>query len=195
MKKLILVAGVPASGKNYVSSALLRSISGAAYFDKDDLCDLVDCALRIADQPSNRDTDFFNQNIKPYEYLTIERLALTALRHAECAIVNAPYISQLSDAAYMTDLRRRANECGAELAVIWIAVPEKEVLRQRMLGRASARDEWKLLHFDEYYESVRLSAPSALKERGIIDELIVFLADTEREFSKSLELSLKYIKG
>jgi tRNA uridine 5-carbamoylmethylation protein Kti12 len=194
LKKLILVTGVPASGKNYISNALLGALQNTSYFDKDDLCDLVDCTLKIANQPSNRDTDFFNQNVRPFEYKTIERLAFTSLRHSDNAIINAPYISQLSDAGYMSDLKQKANAIGAELAVIWVDVPEKSVLKHRMQARASERDEWKLEHFDEYYESIRISPPTALELQGAIDKLIVFSANTDGEFEKSLKLALKYIK-
>ena len=79
---------MPASGKNYIAASFLSSLLNTAYFDKDDLRDLVECALRIAGQSSNRDTDFFNQNVRPFEYKTVERLAFTALRHADNAIIN-----------------------------------------------------------------------------------------------------------
>ena len=194
MKKLILISGVPASGKNYIATTLLSSLPNTAYFDKDDLCDLVECTLKIAGQSSNRDTDFFNQNIRPFEYKTIERLAFTALRHADNAIINAPYVSQLKNENYMADLKQRANDNGAELAVIWVAVPDKEILRSRIEARGSERDVWKLTHFDEYYESISISPPFSLQECDAIDKLIVFEGDTESKFKESLTLTLEYIK-
>ena len=194
MKKIILIAGVPASGKNYISNAIMASLSNAAYFDKDDLSDLVECTLRIAGQSSNRDTDFFNENIRPFEYATIERLAFTSLKHCNTAIINAPYISQLGDVEYMKGLKCRANEAGAELAVVWVAVPDKEILRSRMVKRASDRDLWKLSNFDEYYESIRLSPPTRLFECGAIDKLIVFYADCDTELDDSLKTTLEYIE-
>ena len=194
MKKLILIAGVPASGKNYISNALLSSLSNTSYFDKDDLCDLVECTLKIAGQSSNRDTEFFNKNIKPFEYKTIERLALSSLKYSDNAIINAPYISQLCDEDYMRHLKMSANEIGASLTVVWVAVPDKEILRERMRARGSDRDVWKLLNFDEYYESISVLPPTALSECGAIDKLIVFYADSDTKFNESLELTLKYIK-
>ncbi len=79
MKKLILVTSPPASGKTYISKKLAEALSHVVYLDKDTLINLSKQIFVVAGEEYNRSSDFFNENIRDYEYETIVALALEAL--------------------------------------------------------------------------------------------------------------------
>ena len=103
-KKLILVAAPPACGKTFVSEKIAEACSHIAYFDKDDLCDLVGCAFDLCGRERNMDSEFYSQNIRPFEYGSLMRLALSAVRFEDVVLVNAPFGKEVRDVEYMTDL-------------------------------------------------------------------------------------------
>ena len=79
MKRLILVTSPPASGKTYVSKQLAKNLKHVVYLDKDTLIVLSKQIFVVAGQEYNRSSDFFEANIRNYEYSAIVDLAMEAL--------------------------------------------------------------------------------------------------------------------
>ena len=78
MKKLILVTSPPACGKTYVAKQLARALNHVVYLDKDTLIVLSKQIFKVAGQPYDRSSDFFEENIRNYEYEAILNLAYEA---------------------------------------------------------------------------------------------------------------------
>ena len=68
MKKLILVTSPPACGKTFVTKKLAKAMPNCVYLDKDSLIVLSKQIFVVANQEYNRSSDFFEENIRNYEY-------------------------------------------------------------------------------------------------------------------------------
>ena len=191
-KKLILVAAPPACGKTFVSEKIAEACKHIVYLDKDDLCDLVGCAFDLCGKERNMDSEFYSQNIRPFEYSTLMRLALSAMRFDDVVLVNAPFGKEVRDVEYMTDLKKQLRKMDAELALIWVSVP-MDLCYERMKQRNASRDLRKLQNWDAYVKGINYSLPTALLERGAVDRLISFHNGDEQEFQLSMDNVMQYI--
>lgn len=177
-KKLILVAALPACGKNYVSDLLCKSLGHVAYFDKDDLAPLLRRGFALGGEAVDMDGGFYLENLRSEEYETLMRLAFSALRYEDVVLVNAPLLREVRDAEYMRALKARAKEMDAALVLVWVQA-SATVRRERMQRRGSDRDAAKLAHWEAYVAGTDVSAPTALMEAGAVDRLFIF--DNEGE--------------
>lgn len=186
MKKLILVTSPPASGKTYVSKKLAEALSHVVYLDKDTLITLSKQIFVIAGEEYNRSSDFFNKNIRDYEYETIVALALEALDYDDIVLINAPFSSEIRDLNYISKLKAKLEEKNASLVVVWVET-SIDVTRKRMIERNSDRDTWKIAHWDEYIAGVNFNIPIALDDPCIKDDLLIFKNSSDEEFTTSLK--------
>lgn len=185
MKNLILVTSPPACGKTYVSKQLATALSHVVYLDKDTLIPLSKQIFAVAGQEYNRSSEFFNKNIRDYEYETIIALALEALSYDNIVLINAPFTREIRDMDYINALKSKLKEKDASLVVVWVET-SIEVCRQRMTERNSDRDTWKLEHWDEYIVGCNFDIPAALDNPDIKDDLLIFKNSSDEQFKTSL---------
>ncbi len=188
MKKLVLVTSPPACGKTYISKKLAKALHNCVYLDKDTLIVLSKQIFKVAGEEYNRSSDFFQREIRDYEYYAILDLAFDALDYNDTVLINAPFTDEIRDDDYLDSLREKLAEKKAELCVVWVHASE-EVAHQRMISRNSDRDVWKLEHWKEYVATQNFHKPEN------IPELYVFNNSNEEEFKESLEGAVKYIRG
>lgn len=194
MKRLILVTSPPASGKTYVSKQLAKNLKHVVYLDKDTLIVLSKQIFVVADQEYNRSSDFFEANIRDYEYAAIIDLAMEALEYDDIVLINAPFTREVRNTEYMAALRAQATKKDARLTVIWVQT-DVEVCRQRMMERNSDRDRWKLDNWDEYVSGVNFEIPNELNDPNCKDDLLIFKNSSEAEFETSMREILDMIEG
>ena len=185
-KKIVLVAGPPATGKNYVSEKIAKALGSVAYFDKDDLVDLVNSAFKIAGKEVNRDSEFYIENIRPFEYTTIIKLAQSALNFTDIALINAPFLGELRNIEYIADLKNSLLANNIELFVAW-TYTTTDIVYERMLKRNASRDKWKLENWQEYLKTVDYSVPTKAKEEVLFDNL--FVIDTSTDETKERDIN------
>lgn len=188
MKKLILVTSPPACGKTYVSRQVAKALKNCTYLDKDSLVVLSRQIFEVAGEEYNRSSDFFNREIRDYEYYCIMEMAFEALEFNDAVMINAPFKSEIRDDVYLDSLRKKLAEKDAELFVIWINT-DKEVCHERMIKRASDRDTWKLENWDEYISSQNFEPPYNIKE------LFIFENSSDEEFNESIDRVVKAIRS
>ena len=169
VKKLILVTSPPACGKTYISKALAKRLQHVVYLDKDTLITLSKQIFVVAGQPYDRSSDFFEKNIRDYEYECVVDLAMEAL-----------------DYDYIHNLKAKLAEKNATLVVVWVET-SPEIVHERMIARNSDRDTWKLAHWDEYIASCDFSIPENLDDPKVKDDLILFQNNNEEEFEASMQ--------
>nr|WP_314459723.1 AAA family ATPase [uncultured Clostridium sp.] len=194
MKRLILVTSPPASGKTYISKQLARNLKHVVYLDKDTLIVLSKQIFVVAGQEYNRSSDFFEANIRDYEYSAIIDLAMEALEYDDIVLINAPFTREIRDIGYMSDLREKLGKKNAKLTVIWVQT-DVEVCRQRMIERGSDRDRWKLDNWDEYIAGVNFDIPEELDDPGCNDDLLIFKNSSDAEFQTSMKEILDIIES
>ncbi len=193
MKRLILVTSPPASGKTYISKQLAKNLRHVVYLDKDTLIVLSKQIFSVAGEEYNRSSDFFEQNIRDYEYAAIVALAMEALEYDDIVLINAPFTREVRDAGYMSRLRAQLSQKGASLTVIWVQT-DPEVCRQRMIARNSDRDRWKLEHWEEYIAGVNFEVPSQINDANSMDDLLIFRKSTEEQFASSMREIINVIE-
>ena len=188
MKKLILVTSPPACGKTFVTKKLAKAIPNCVYLDKDSLIVLSKQIFVVANQEYNRSSDFFEENIRNYEYDAIMEVAREALEYNDTVFINAPYTREVRTPGYMENLRRQLLEKkGAELIVVWVQC-DVEVCRQRMIARNSDRDTWKLENWDEYVKKLDFSVPTGIKNIFLFDN------SSDDKFKVSIKEAVKYFE-
>lgn len=193
MKRLILVTSPPACGKTYVSKQLAANLKHVVYLDKDTLIVLSKQIFVVANQEYNRSSDFFEANIRDFEYAAIVDLALEALEYDDIVLINAPFTREVRDTNYMSALKTRLAQKNASLTVIWVQTGV-EVCRQRMLKRNSDRDRWKIEHWDEYIAGVNFDIPKELDDPECNDDLLIFKNSSDDEFESSMKEILRIIE-
>ena len=188
-KRMILVTSPPASGKTFVSQQLAKRLHNIVYLDKDALIPLSNQVFIAGNEPINRSSDFFEENIRNYEYQAILDIGFEALEYADLVLINAPFTREVRDNEYIRNLRTKLANRGAELILIWV-VTDIEVSHKRMLARNSPRDTWKLAHWDEYIAGRDYSIPDLPALSGC---LVKFFNSNNIEFNDSMERITKFL--
>lgn len=185
-KKLIIVTSPPACGKTYISKELAKRLNHIVYLDKDTLITLSKQIFVVAGQPYNRSSDFFEKNIRDYEYECVVNLALEALEYEDLVLINAPFTREIRDMEYIKGLKAQLAKKDATLVTIWVQT-DPEIVHERMITRASDRDDWKLEHWDEYIASCNFEIPEDLYDPNVKDDLLIFNNNNDEEFEKSMK--------
>ena len=185
-KKLIIVTSPPACGKTYISKELAKRLNHIVYLDKDTLITLSKQIFVVAGQPYNRSSDFFEKNIRDYEYECVVNLALEALEYEDLVLINAPFTREIRDMEYIKGLKAQLAKKDATLVTIWVQT-DPEIVHERMITRASDSDDWKLEHWDEYIASCNFEIPEDLHDPNVKDDLLIFNNNNDEEFEKSMK--------
>lgn len=191
MKNFVLVASPPASGKTFIAKKLAGAIPNSVYLDKDSLIVLSKQIFRSADEPFDRSSAFFEQQVRNPEYEAILQIAAEALEFNGCVIVNAPFTRELRDAAWLDGMRRKLAGMDARLTVVWVHT-DLEICRARMVARNSERDTWKLAHWEEYVKSRNFNPPEGIPELVVVNNSG---EDTYRERTQALAKELRNSAG
>lgn len=187
MKKMILVTSPPACGKTFISKQLAKNLKHVVYLDKDTLIVLSNRIFDVAGEERNRSSDFFESNIRNFEYEAIINIAMEALDYDDIVLINAPFTREIRSPEYMDQFRKRLASKNARLEIIWV-VTDPEICHQRMIRRNSSRDTWKLENWDQYISGVDFSIPSAIdRPDSSEDDLLLFYNSTDQEYQESMK--------
>lgn len=189
-KRMIFVTSPPACGKTKLSKKIATALKHVVYLDKDSLIPLSKQIFAVAGEPYNRSSDFFEREIRDYEYIVTVDMALEALKYEDTVLVNAPFTREIRDMDYINELKAKLAEVNAKLSVVWI-VTDPEVCHQRMIDRASDRDTWKLEHWDEYISSVNFDIPENLRDPKDDESLILYHNSTDEMADESFAKLMK----
>nr|WP_246578238.1 AAA family ATPase [Clostridium frigoris] len=190
---MILVTSPPASGKTYIAKKLSEALCHVVYLDKDTLIKLSKQIFVVAGEEYNRSSDFFNENIRNYEYETIVELAMEALNYDDIVLINAPFTKEIRDLNYIKKLKAALKDKNASLVVIWVET-SIEVTQRRMIERNSDRDTWKLENWNEYVAGINFDIPIALDDPCVKDDLLIFKNSSDEEFEGSLTKTIEILE-
>ena len=188
-KRMILVTSPPASGKTFVSQQLAKKLPHIVYLDKDALIPLSNRVFHVAGKEYNRSSDFFEKNIRNYEYIAILNIGFEALEYADLVLINAPFTREIRDNQYITELKAKLADKGADLVLIWVET-NIEITRQRMIERNSPRDTWKIANWEQYVAGRDYSTPSI---PALADCMLKFYNSNQEEYEESMERITKIL--
>lgn len=186
MKKMILVTSPPACGKTFISKALSKQLKHVVYLDKDTLITLSKQIFVVAGEPYNRSSEFFEENIRDYEYNCVVDLALEALEYDDIVLINAPFTREIRDVEYIRQLKEKLAVKQATLVIVWVET-SPDIVHERMIRRNSDRDTWKLEHWDEYMAGCNFQIPENLDDPKVKDDLLIFHNNNDEEFRCSMK--------
>lgn len=186
-KKLILVTSPPACGKTFITKNLARALNNCVYLDKDDLIVLSKQIYKVAGEPFDRSSAFFQANIRDAEYDAILEIAFNALNYNDTVLINAPFKTEIRDLDWIEGMRKKLAVKNAELCIIWVHT-DINVVHQRMVARNSERDTWKIQHWEEYVQTQDYSEPVG------IPEMFVFNNNSDEEFDESIVKAVDFIR-
>ena len=193
MKKIVLIAGLPACGKTTLAEGLAKKHGTAVFLDKDDLTPLCAAGFACGGVPFDRDAPYYKEHLRDAEYETLNRLALAAAGFNDLVLVNAPYIGQVKTEGYLAALKKEANAAGAALVLLWVTA-SPAVCRARMIRRGAARDAGKLADWETYEKSMDFSFPD-VKEGKDADRYIPFDNSGEETVEEKTEYLYNELMG
>jgi predicted kinase len=170
MTTVWVVAGAPGAGKTTVAGLLVARLSPpAALIDKDTAYGgFVAATLAVAGRPGGeREGSWYDENIKIHEYAGLAAVTREVRANGCPVVLVAPYTrairSRSAWAALVTDLG------GEPVRLVWVGVPA-EVLRQRLIDRASPRDTGKLAFYEAFVTRMRPEVPPPVPHLAIVND-------------------------
>jgi predicted kinase len=154
--QVVLIGGYAGSGKTELGRMIVRE-TGWGMFDKDSTTRaVVEAALRALGQPpSDRESDTYLNIIRPAEYTALMDAMAENVACGASVIVTAPFIRELSDPGWLSQVKSRCEELSAMLNVVWVTC-DAESMRGYIKHRGARRDDWKLANWESYLSSIDL---------------------------------------
>ncbi len=150
MDMVWVVAGAPGAGKSTVAAALAGALEPhPALLDKDTVYgSFVAAALAAAGRdPGEREGTWYDEYVKVHEYAGLAATARQVREHGCPVVVVAPFTGQIRDPGQWD--RFCAQLGGDPVRLVWVGCAP-EVLRRRLLARASERDGGKLAAYETF---------------------------------------------
>lgn len=158
MRKLIFFIGPAAAGKTTLAKAWVRRY-GRAFLDMDTLLrPAAEAIMTLAGQdPNDRDSPFYKANCRDLGYRITMDTALEQLSVDQDAIVIGPFTKEIEDPRW---LEKELARIGATLQdvnirVIYVYLADEEAYRERLQGRGSSLDVWKLDNWQQFRSSLQ----------------------------------------
>ena len=170
IKKLVLIGGVPGSGKTHVGKSIAQQTS-AVYLDKDTVSQFFTEQLLVAlgSHKDDRESDIYTYKVKPIEYETLMALAIENISQASNHVLcSAPFLSQYCSPSWLNKLSAQLKEMDAELVLVWLSV-DVATAKIRLTQRNTPRDAWKLANWHEYSTNMQKTPPETALPLMIID--------------------------
>lgn len=168
---VVLIGGYAGSGKTELARILTR-LTGWPILDKDSTTrPVVEAALaQLGLSPHDRESEIYLSVIRPAEY---EGLRTTTAENVECgnsAIVSAPFIRELGDAAWCRRITADVDAMDAQLRTVWVRC-DPDSMRTYLIRRGAARDAFKLAHWPDYVSGLDLDFTPAMPHTIIENSL------------------------
>jgi predicted kinase len=151
---LVLVGGYAGSGKSELAG-FLSYLTGWPILDKDSLTRALVESLLVAHggDPDDRHTPLYLEKVRDAEYQCLMETTYDNVKSGISTVLDAPFLREFGDAAWMQRLVNRCKSFGVEVTVIWVQC-DLESMREYIAVRSAARDSWKLQNWDEYAQGI-----------------------------------------
>ncbi|WP_166245062.1 AAA family ATPase [Paenibacillus turpanensis] len=153
MRKLVFFIGPAAAGKTTLAKALAQRFR-AVFLDMDTLIrPSAEVIMTLCGQdPTDRDSPVYKKHCRDLGYRVTMEAALENIELGLDVFVVGPFTKETEDPDW---IERELAQIGAsitdvEVRVVYVYLQDLEQYRQRLEGRGSVLDQWKLEHWDEF---------------------------------------------
>lgn len=154
-----VVAGPAGVGKTTLAATLAARL-GAALLDLDTAtAPLVEVVAGLLGS-DDLDGAALAGATRAARYEVLLAVAEDCLRCGTPVVLVAPFTAERASASAWTHLAGRLAAAGGRPTLVWAHAP-REVLRERLVGRAAGRDAAKLADLDAHLDRLDLSPPAA----------------------------------
>ncbi|RIX50611.1 ATP-binding protein [Paenibacillus nanensis] len=157
MQKLIFFVGVAGTGKTTVAKKL-SAVMPAAFLDRDTIGGrFVEAILEMKGLDKNdRDSDFYKANLRDLEYDTAKDVCIENLAAGQNVFMISPFTAELKNKQWIEEVIAAAGltKDQVDVKVIVVTLQNMELQKDRIVGRQTERDQWKLEHWSDFQKRV-----------------------------------------
>ncbi|TCM97711.1 AAA domain-containing protein [Paenibacillus sp. BK033] len=157
MQKLVFFVGVAGTGKTTVARKISERIP-AAFLDRDTVGGrFVEAMLeRNGLDKNDRDSDFYKQNLRDLEYDTTKDICIENLAAGQNVFMISPFTAELKNKAWIEEVIAAAGltKSQVDVKVIVVTLDNIELQKNRIIGRHTDRDQWKLDNWSQFEKRV-----------------------------------------
>ncbi|GMK46917.1 MULTISPECIES: AAA family ATPase [Paenibacillus] len=157
MQKLVFFVGVAGTGKTTVARKISERIP-AAFLDRDTVGGrFVEAMLeRNGLDKNDRDSDFYKQNLRDLEYDTTKDICIENLAAGQNVFMISPFTAELKNNAWIEEVISGAGLTReqVDVKVIVVTLENIELQKNRIIGRQTERDQWKLDNWSHFEKRV-----------------------------------------
>ena len=189
--RLILVGGIPGSGKTHFATAICSSFSGALYLDKDTLshnfCNAILPLLGGSRQEGH--SAAYLKFFSDIEYKTLLEVALENIHLGKSVVCSAPFTKEFMgiNSELLEVLQGMPNIL---VKKIWLHV-DSSVAQERVRTRAALRDTWKINNWSAYLQSIQSRVPDPGSNLLVLDNN----SNKSEGFEENLHTALRFINS
>lgn len=186
-KKLILIGGMPGSGKTHIGKEIAKKKS-CVFIDKDTVSRFFTEAMLVSlgSSKNDRESDIYLSKVRDLEYDTMLKQAWENIQLNQNVICSAPFMGEFLNEKWLKNIDFEAKLNEASLLKLWINV-DLPTARKRIIARNAGRDNWKIANWDTYIDSLPSKTPDDVT---VIDNS----ATAESSLSSQIEAVMEQIK-
>ena len=158
LNQMIFVVGVAGTGKSTVAEAITQKIP-SVYLDRDTVAGRYTDAFLAFNglDPDDRDSQFFLEHCRDVEYDITMAVALENQKLGKDIILVAAFTRELKNPTWIEAQLARIGRTlqDVKIKVLLVYLSDMDVQRERIIGRATVRDSWKLANWDEYAKRLK----------------------------------------
>mgnify|MGYP001063027052 FL=1 len=167
------ILGHAGTGKSFITSRFIerQKQQGRAWclLDKDVVSENWSGPLlqALGQDPADRDSPFFKENVRDLQYASTLRIAMDQLALGLDTVLPGPWSRELASGALFSARALGLPE-GTRLRHVWLDLP-LGIRKERIIKRADPRDQWKLDNWDAYAAALKRPAAVVSGQVPVLD--------------------------
>jgi predicted kinase len=157
LQKLVFFVGVAGTGKTTVARKLADRIP-AAFLDRDTIGGrFVEAILELNGlDKRDRDSDYYKKHLRDLEYDTAKDVCIENLAAGQNVFMISPFTAELKNKQWIEDVLAAAGltKLDVDVKVVVVTLLDMELQKNRIVGRQTERDLWKLNHWSDFEKRI-----------------------------------------